>query len=64
MQYEDKISEVLKLAKKAKNAGDLHKLCSLENSLIKAYICRLDDPRKADQILDDALGKGDDGDRQ
>jgi hypothetical protein len=62
MQYEDKISEVLKLAKNAKNEGDLDKLCSLEKSLIKARIYRLDDPRKADQILDRALGKGDTGD--
>lgn len=62
MRYEDRISEVLKLAKNAKNEGDLNKLCSLENSLIKARIYRLDDPRKADQILDDALGKGDTSD--
>jgi hypothetical protein len=48
MVYEDKISEVLKLAKNAKNEGDLNKLCSLEKILIKACIHRLDDPRKAD----------------
>jgi hypothetical protein len=62
MAYEDKIHEILNSARDAEERGDLDKLAALENSLIKARTCRLGNPRRADQILDEALGKGDNGD--
>ena len=54
MKYEEKVREILKLARDAESQGNIDELLDLEHSLIVAQSCKFVAPRTAHRILDEA----------
>ena len=54
MEYEDKVRDILQLARYAESHADWNELAALEHSLALAQFYRYTDPQKAHQILDRA----------
>jgi len=56
MEYEEKVRIVLQLARDAKDQGSLSELAALECSFALAEFYKIANPRRAHQILDNAMG--------
>jgi len=55
MEYEDKVHDILQLARQAECQANWDTLAALEHSLAVAQFYRYSDPQKAHQILDAAI---------
>ena len=55
MNYEDKVGDILQLARQVKSRAEWEELAAIEHSLAVAQFYRYTDPEKAHQILDRAM---------
>ena len=60
MEYEDKVRDILQLARYAESHADWNELAALEHSLAVAQFYRYTDTQKAHQVLDRAMGERED----
>ena len=58
MEYEDKVRDILQLARQAESQAEWDELAALEHSLAVAQFYRYSDQAKAHQVLDRAMVAG------